>query len=279
MNRIEAIKFFSDKLKDGGIEEHEADTEVRVALSSILNCDISSLYLRGTALVNESDEYRMVRITDRRLKGEPLEYIIGEKWFMGLKLKVTPDVLIPRRETEILCEHAIQLIRLNVYGSVLDLCTGSGCIGVSIAKYTRARVTATDISQAAAGIAEYNAKNQLVKMDVRVGDMFSNVPEKFDMICSNPPYIPSGEISSLMREVKDYEPRLALDAGKDGLRFYRKIAKEAPSHLNDNGTLILEIGCEQADDVKRILAGAGFEDIRVMKDYSGLDRIVAAVRK
>lgn len=279
MNRIDTIRYYTEKLKNAGIEEHEADTEVRFALSNILNCDLGSLYIRGTAQVTESDEYRLGYIIDRRIKGEPLEYILEEKWFMGLPFKVTPDVLIPRRETELLCEHAVQLIRIDLAGKVLDLCTGSGCIAVSIARYTRARVTATDISPKASEIAKFNAKKHLVNVDIRVGDLFDAVPEKFDMICSNPPYIPSAEISALMREVKDHEPRLALDGGRDGLKFYRKIAKQAPDHLNKGGILIMEIGCEQAKDVSSILLQAGFGDIKVMKDYSSLDRIIVARAK
>ena len=276
MNRIEAVKFFSAKFRELGIEEHEAETEARFALSSILNCDISSLYIRGTAQVSESDEYRMAQIVKRRAEGEPLEYILVEKWFMGLKFRVTPAVLIPRRETELLCETAIQTVRIEMKGRVLDLCTGSGCIAVSIARYTRARITACDISEQAAEVARFNAKNSMVGVDVRVCDLFSEVPESFDIITANPPYIPSGEIDGLMKEVRDYEPRLALDAGRDGLKFYRRIAAEAPEHLNQGGVLIMEIGCEQAADVKGILSDAGFCDIRVMKDYSQLDRIVAA---
>lgn len=276
MKRIEILRYLTEKFGEFGMDGREAEAEARLALSSVLNCDVSSLYIRGTAQISESDEYRLSLIVSRRAKGEPLAYILGEKWFMGLKFKVTPDVLIPRRETEQLCETAVQIIRMEIKGKALDLCTGSGCIAVSMAKYTRAHVTACDISEKAAEIAEYNAKKSMVNVDIRVCDLFEKVPERFDIITANPPYIPSSEIDGLMREVRDFEPRLALDAGYDGLEFYRRIASEAPEHLNRDGVLIMETGCEQADSVKEILMEAGFVGIRIIKDYCGLDRIVSA---
>ena len=194
-----------------------------------------------------------------------------------MRFKVTPDVLIPRPETEILCENAVNMIRFELKGTVLDLCTGSGCIAVSVAKYTRARVTAADISTDALDIARENAAKNMVRIDFVESDMFENINGSFDIITSNPPYIPTRELQELMPDVKDYEPRIALNGGADGLKFYRKIAQNAPSHLNPGGALILEIGCDQADGVTEMLSQkGGFNNIRTIKDYAGLDRVIIA---
>ncbi len=276
MNRTEAVRYYKEKLKENGVDEREAETQVRFALSHVLNCDLNSLYLRAQTEITDSETYRMDNIIKRRLKGEPLEYIIGEKWFMGLRFFVSPDVLIPRNETEILCETAVQMIRHELKATVLDLCTGSGAIAVSIARYSRARVTACDISEKALLVAERNAKAARAQVELVKSDLFDDVEGRFDIITANPPYIPADEIGSLMREVREHEPRLALDGGRDGLAFYRRIAADASAHLKEDGAMIMEIGSEQAESVKAILNRHGFESVKVIKDYAGLDRVIVA---
>lgn len=276
MKHSEVIAHYSQKLIDGGMEPQEAQTEVKHALAKLEKCDIPSLFLKAQLPVSESIEYRLRAIVERRLTGEPLAYILKERWFMGLPFYVTPDVLIPRQETEMLAETAVQLIRLEAYARVLDICTGSGCIAVSIARYSRAKVSASDISAKALEVALKNAQQNLVNVSFFQSDLFEAAIGQFDLITANPPYISKTEIETLQTEVKDYEPRLALVAEDSGLALYKRIAKEAPKYLTARGTILLEIGNEQGDAVKTMFEKAGFRDVRVQKDYSGLDRMVIA---
>lgn len=222
---------------------------------------------------------------NRRAMHEPLQYITGVQNFMGFDFKVTPDVLIPRFDTEILVENVLKYIdTLNIPEiSVLDMCTGSGCIAISIAllakeKNSGINVTGVDISQEALKVAKDNAQ-RLRCGNIRLlkSDLFDEVSvDKFDIIVSNPPYIKSGVIDTLSPEVKDYEPRLALDGSGDGLYFYRRIAEEASNRLNKGGKIFFEIGCDQGEQVGSLLAANGFKNIEVIKDLAGLDRVAAA---
>ena len=207
----------------------------------------------------------------RREKREPLQYITGEAYFMGLRLKTAPGVLIPRFDTETLCEQA--LCRMTGTERVLDLCTGSGALAVAIAKkYPGASVLAGDISPDACALARENAVRYGVRVTVRQGDLFAPFRgERFDLIVSNPPYIPAGELDSLQAEVRR-EPALALDGGGDGLDFYRRITAEAPEYLRAGGWLLLEIGSDQAGAVAALMAG--YREINVYGDLNGLDRAV-----
>lgn len=277
LKRVEAIQHYKKLLIDIGLEENEAAAEAKHALSYIIGCDISELYLKGTELVTDTQQYRMDMVLEERKKGMPLAYIIAERWFMGLRFYVTPDVLIPRQETELLVETAIQLLRFKKYSTVLDLCTGSGCVGISIAKYSRAKVTATDISSSALDIAKKNAKDLGTDILFIESDLFNDVKGSFDIITANPPYVSPDIYDGLMREVRDYEPKLALVAKDRGLAFYRRIAAGVPGHINKGGSLLLEIGDEQGEDVKRILTEAGFLEVRIHKDYSGNYRLITAV--
>lgn len=209
----------------------------------------------------------------RRAAREPLQYITGEAPFMGLMLKAMPEVLIPRFDTETLCEQALQ--RLSGDERVLDLCTGSGALAVAIADhFSGAKVYAGDISPNAVALARQNALCCGVNITVRQGDLFMPFAgERFDMIVSNPPYIPSGDLPGLMAEVQA-EPVLALDGGRDGLDFYRRIIKEAPCYLTANGWLLLEFGDGQAQAVTALLKES-FEEITVYSDLNGMNRTVA----
>ena len=201
--------------------------------------------------------------------------MIGTRDFFGLTFKVDENVLIPEQETELLVE---EVIKYSEGKAVLDMCTGSGCIAISIALFGKpSKVAASDISEKALEVARENAKSlKAGEISFIQGDMFENVTDKFDIIVSNPPYIETGEIDELMPEVRDYIPRLALDGDIDGLKFYRIISKEAVKKLNKNGRIFYEIGYNQSRAVASILLENGFTDVKIMKDYSGLDRIVMA---
>lgn len=209
---------------------------------------------------------------EKRATHYPLEYILGKQEFMGLGFKVNENVLIPRQDTEILVERVLSTAKGK---KVLDMCTGSGCIAISIAKLVETEVThAVDISKGALEVARENAKLNEVSVEFIESDLFTNVVEKYDIIVSNPPYIESEVIETLMPEVKQYEPRLALDGTADGLYFYEKISKEARKYLTESGEIFYEIGYNQGEAVTNILREAGFSYVEVIKDLAGLDRVV-----
>ena len=217
----------------------------------------------------------------RRAAREPLAYIVGEQSFMGLPFVVSRDVLIPEQDTETMVEEALR--HLEDGSRVLDLCTGSGCILLSLLHYSNGSVgLGTDLSAEALAIAQRNAERLSLsdRASFALGDLFGAVPcgEQFDLIISNPPYIATDVIPTLARGVSVYEPHMALDGGPDGLHFYRKIIQEAASHLVIGGYLMLEIGFDQADAVSRLLRDSGYYDIRVARDYGGNSRVVSGVR-
>lgn len=239
----------------------------------------SSLMLRAEAGRTVSSEQRAAydALIARRETREPLQYITGEAPFMGLMLAVAPGVLIPRFDTEALCQQAMS--RLRGGERVLDLCTGSGALAVVLAALRPGiRVAAGDISPLAAALARENAARCGVSVDVRLGNLFAPFRgETFDMIVSNPPYIPAGQLAGLQEEVRR-EPALALDGGADGLDFYRRIIAEAPRYLAPGGWLLLEFGSDQAADVKALMA-RDFEEISVFADLDGHSRGAAGRRK
>ena len=222
---------------------------------------------------------RLEGMLSRRCAGEPVQYILGSADFMGLKFEVGPAVLIPRQDTETLVEAAmIDLQGRSDDPSVLDLCAGSGCIGLSLASLAPgARVTLSDISREALEIARRNAHALSVKAELKHGDLFRAVGrERFDLIASNPPYIPRRELGDLQREVQ-FEPRLALDGGADGLDFYRAIAADASKHLNPGGSIYLEVGIGQAEAVLALLkAGLPCLEAGTIRDLNGIERVVFA---
>lgn len=215
----------------------------------------------------------------RREKRVPLQYITGFQQFMGLEFQVTPAVLIPRQDTETLVEYALQYVRPG--SRVLDLCTGSGCIGISLAKLGGAQVVCTDISEEALAVARENGR-RLGCPDICWihSDLLEQVRERdFDLIVSNPPYIASAVIDGLMPEVREYEPSLALDGREDGLYFYRKLAAQCAAFLKPGGQICLEIGYDQGAAVTRLLTAQHWEKIRILQDTAGLDRVAAAWRQ
>lgn len=213
------------------------------------------------------------RVLEKRAEHIPLQYITGEQEFMGMKFKVNSNVLIPRQDTEVLVEEVLKELEPDM--EVLDLCTGSGCILLSILKNApTVRGTGSDVSKQAVLVAKENAKLHGLEAEWVRGNLFDNVSGCFDVIVSNPPYIPQGQIPALMPEVQLFEPLQALDGGEDGLDFYRKIAALAPDYLKEGGLLFFEIGCDQAEDVERIMEEQGFAELSVVKDLAGLDRVV-----
>lgn len=217
-----------------------------------------------------ADQFEKAKeIAEKMKDGMPLQYALGYTEFYGIRLNLNQNVLIPRPETELVAEEVI-----NTEGNkILDLCTGSGAIAIAIAsKKEGAQVTASDVSTYALDIARSNASLLGLKIDFRNGNMFEGVKgEKYDIIVSNPPYIPSADIQKLEKKVKDFEPMLALDGGKDGLNFYRIIAKEYSNYLNDNGKLILELGIDESEKVAALFEG---KEVEIKKDYNGIDRIL-----
>ena len=260
-------------LAQAGIDEAELDA--RYILEYITGLNSAQYFINSEDIIEKDKAEEFFRLIERRSKRIPLSYVIGTRDFFGLTFKVDENVLIPEQETELLVE---EVIKHSEWKSVLDMCTGSGCIAISIALFGKpSKVAASDISEKALEVARENAKsNKAGEISFIQGDMFENVTDKFDIIVSNPPYIETGEIDELMPEVRDYIPRLALDGDIDGLKFYRIISKEAVKKLNKNGRIFYEIGYNQSRAVASILFENGFTDITVIKDYSGLDRIVMA---
>lgn len=215
-------------------------------------------------------------LVNQRAGHIPLQHIIGTQEFMGLTFKVNENVLIPRQDTELLVENVVDYLG-NDERTVLDMCTGSGCIAVSIDRLSKnSKVTAVDISEKALEVAQENNRLNNANVTFIQSDLFTNVTGKYDIIVSNPPYIRTDEIPKLMEEVKMHEPVMALDGMEDGLYFYKKICSEASDYLNDNGKIFFEIGYDQGDDVSEILRQNRFCNIEVLKDLSGNDRVVIA---
>lgn len=233
----------------------------------------TELIINGKAEVLAENISQAEEMTKRRKNGEPLQYILGEAEFMSLEFEVNEHTLIPRSDTETLVEAMLEEIG-DKSVTLLDIGTGTGCIGISMAHYANAEVTLADISCGALKTAERNAARNGVSVKTLQIDILSDVPNgKFDAVVSNPPYIESDVIPSLQTEVRDYEPISALDGGADGLKFYRRIVEIAPSVLNDNGLLAFEIGFNQGNAVFELMSD-GFKDVKVIKDLCGNDRVV-----
>ena len=210
----------------------------------------------------------------KRAERIPVQYITGETEFMGLPFKVNSNVLIPRQDTETLVEEALKVIRPGM--KVLDMCTGSGCIIISIMHFAKEiEGFASDISRHAINLAKENAKMNNVSVTFETGDLFDHIRGNYDVIVSNPPYIRTEEIPKLMPEVQNFEPVQALDGKEDGLYFYRRIVEEAKEYLNPNGYLLFEIGYDQGKEVSELMENAGYKNVKVIKDLAGNDRVVS----
>lgn len=277
-------------LAAAGIEE--ADLDARLLLEFVCDTDRNTLLVHGERTVSEEEEKRYRELLEKRGKRIPLQHLTGVQNFMGLDFSVNAHVLIPRQDTEILVEEALKNLHDGM--RILDLCTGSGCILISLLYYSnQCSGVGIDISGEALRVARENAerlldgRKVLKKIDGQVAEVFpadflkSDLTEAaegdFDMIVSNPPYIESKVIETLMPEVREHEPMLALDGSEDGLLFYRRIVGESRQVLKPGGMLLFEIGYNQGAAVKKLMEDAGYLEVQVVKDYAGLDRVVTGV--
>ncbi len=264
------------RLGEADIEEAELDA--RLLLEFVCGTDRNTLLVHGERDVSEEEYGRYCGLIERRAAHVPLQHLTGEQDFMGLTFLVNKDVLVPRQDTEVLVEEAMKHLHDGM--RMLDLCTGSGCILLSLLHYSNdCEGVGVDLSARALSVAGKNyeiQRTQRPDMKARFleGNLFEGLEDRFDMIVSNPPYIKTDVIDTLMPEVREYEPVMALDGGTDGLVFYRRIAGDAGAYLNGGGMLFFEIGCEQAADVCKIMEAAGFREVEVVKDFAGLDRVV-----
>ena len=264
-------------LAEAGLEE--AAWDARLLLEYVCGTTRNDLLVHGDREVTEDIQEQYFDCISRRKARIPLQHITGLQEFMGLEFQVNEHVLIPRQDTEILVE---EVMREEFDGSrILDMCTGSGCILISLLHYSnRCEGMGADISVSALKVAEQNAFKLLPEEKQPTfieSDLFEKVEGTFDIIVSNPPYIRTAVIDTLMPEVKDHEPMNALDGYEDGLFFYRKIVEEVPGYLKKGGRLYFEIGHDQGAEVSALLTEAGFNQVRVIKDYAGLDRVVSGI--
>lgn len=281
-----------EKLERAEIEE--AALDARILLEFVCGTNRNTLLAHGDREVSQEEYRRFCELVGARAARVPLQHLTGEQDFMGLTFLVNKNVLVPRQDTEVLVEEVMKNLHDGM--RILDLCTGSGCILLSLLHYSNdCQGVGVDLSAEALAVAEKNYERlQRERPDMAAsfleGDLFEAfvcndsgddefIKEacpggKFDIIVSNPPYIESDEILTLMPEVREHEPRMALDGGADGLDFYRRIVKDAGAYLNGGGILFFEIGCGQAESVRELMEQAGFHEIQVVKDFAGLDRVV-----
>jgi len=280
----ELVRIGGQLLKSGGVEN--ADNDAEALLGFEVGFDKQKMFMNRTYEVDGARSEDYFGLVNRRAAGEPLQYITGEQYFMGHRFGVNPSVLIPRPESEALAEKAIAFLNARAEAmAVLDLCTGSGALAVSVAKACpRARITATDISGQALAVAMRNARDLGAsgRIDFVESDLFASINigafgKEFDLIMTNPPYIRTGDLAGLQREIACHEPLAALDGGADGLDFYRRIAGGARAYMRDEGRILMEIGHDQARDVAAVFEAEGFKITEVAQDLAGLDRIVTAI--
>ncbi len=292
MTRREAYEYGVEQLEAEGIEN--ADCDIRILLEDLCGVDREELFIQGDKVISRRETEIFMNAVNKRMGHYPVQYITGKQEFMGLTFTVNQNVLIPRMDTEILVEEVMR--QLNDKSRILDMCTGSGCILLSLLYYSNdCEGVGVDISEEALDVAKDNAGRLILddtfdllfktggmgkkhldedKIEFIQSNLFNDVRGRFDIIVSNPPYIRSDVIPTLMEEVRDYEPILALDGKEDGLYFYRKIIEKSPDYLNPGGLLFFEIGYDQAHDVVALMEKAGFKDVTVVQDYAHLDRVV-----
>lgn len=273
MSIVEIVKI----LTSAGIEQSEANTEVKMLIEHF--CGYSTVDI---VMGKRLDEGKLSIVKEKaQLRARtrmPIQQILGFAYFMGDKFKVSKDTLIPRDETEILARKAIDVINKNNLKSALDIGTGTGILACTIAKYTLSKTTALDVSDNALKIAEENIKNLDLSEKVKTlkSNLFEKVSEKYDLIVSNPPYIPLSEKATIQKEVT-FDPDLALyTKDEKGLEFYEKISKNAKNYLNKNGYLLFEMGLGQSEDIKQTLEQEGYKNIQIEKDLAGIDRVIIA---
>jgi release factor glutamine methyltransferase len=295
MRLLDTIKSSSDYLEKSGVVDSLVDAEILVLHAA--GIDRLRAYMDNPEAPQRLLS-RINRLVKRRAAGEPLQYVIGHVDFLGLEIRVGKGVLIPRPETELLVEEAINTVKRNALSvkssekppipnpqslCFLDLCTGSGCIALALAReFPDAQVYATDVSAKAIKYAGDNAdRNAIRNVTFLKGSLFTPVEGHmpFDLITANPPYISTSDIAGLQREVREWEPLRALDGGEDGLDFYRKILAKASGYLKEKGWIFFELGFGQSEAVAEIAAHAGFRNIELIKDFAGINRVLKAVKE
>lgn len=279
MTYKEALTYGTEQLKQAGIEE--ASLDAWLLLSHCIGMSRSGYFLHDGEVMAEEQEQTYRSDIEKRSRRIPLQHITGVQEFMGLEFSVNENVLIPRQDTECLVEEAIERLHSNM--RILDMCTGSGCIIISLADAAKQRgltdvvCVGADVSEAALAVSRENTKKLQADVTFVQSDLFTNVDGKFDILISNPPYIRTEVIEGLQEEVKLYDPYIALDGKEDGLYFYRRIVEEGRTFLNPGGRVMFEIGHDQGKDVSALMHAAGFTEIVVKKDLAGLDRVVIGV--
>lgn len=288
-NHLEFLNRATDWFRDHGIQNPRLNAELLLACS--LNLSREGLYVHLHDPIGEEEKKTLEEMINRRLSGEPLQYILGHQEFWSIDLRVDSRVLIPRADTEFLVEQALSIlsrISSEKPPTLLEIGTGSGAVAISLAREVRnVFLVATDISREALRLARQNAKENAASERIAFiyGDLFGpfrlfEEREPFDMILSNPPYIARSEIGNLAKEVKDFEPIIALDGGEDGFDFHRKIISQCPKYLRRGGWLVLEVGQGQAGEVSEMLKRTGrFNPIERIQDLSGIERVVKAQKK
>jgi len=267
MTASEAI--LAAKLRLDPIAQDESLQQAKFLVAAILGVEPAAVTVHTQMVLTREQIELLGELLERRERGEPLQYLLGEWSFMGLPFLVDERVLIPRQDTELLCETALERIKSRGYRTVLDLCTGSGCVGIAVRVLSGADVTASDVSAEALEVARENAKLNEADVSFVESDLFGTIPGAFDLIVCNPPYLSRQDLEGLQTEIT-YEPRLALDGGKDGLDFYRRIAPEYRAHLNEGGALLMEIGAAQAEAASALFSAS----TRVLNDLSGNPRVL-----
>ena len=276
MTYREAIETGTRILQKENIADAKIDAWYLLQMACKIDRNFYYLHEEDELTAEQQSEYEST--VHKRAEHVPLQYIIGEQEFMGLKFKVNSNVLIPRQDTETLVEEALRVAKPGM--RVLDLCTGSGCIIISLAKNVAdISCTGSDISKQALLVAKENAKANEVEVEWERSDLFENISGTFDLIVSNPPYIPTGEIPGLMPEVRDFEPVDALDGKEDVLYFYRIITEKSPEYLTSDGYLYFEIGYDQGEAVSAMMRQCGYTQVEVIKDLAGNDRVVKGRKK
>jgi release factor glutamine methyltransferase len=283
----EAIYKAAQKFSEHGISNPRLDAEV--LLSHVLKKDRAWLITHISDPLDNGTVKLFESVIDRRTRREPLQYITGMQEFWGLEFIVTSDVLIPRPETELLVETALKIMQsASRQATIIDLCTGSGCVAVSMAKEIgNARIFATDKSNRALAVARENARRHDVSDRIRFleGDLYEPLEEldirgQADIITANPPYIRSGDLPMLQPEVRDYEPKIALIAGPEGIEIQQRVLATSPEFLKKHGALIMEMGMGQAEELKRMVAETGaYSTQEILKDLAGIDRVIVARKK
>lgn len=274
----EMLRSGTELLKRADVPDPEVDAWLLLEYTTKVTR--SQYYLEPDRELSEDESSLYMEAIQRRAKRIPLQHITGEQEFMGFLFRVNSHVLIPRQDTEILVETALEKVENHM--QILDLCTGSGCIIISLSKMIREGkgktwdmdFTGSDISKEALETARENARMLGAEIQFTVSDLFEQLSGTYDMIVSNPPYIRTSQIGELQDEVRLYDPMIALDGKEDGLYFYRKIIKEATEHLSDKGWLLFEIGCDQKEDVIKLMKETGYTEVAAKKDLAGLDRVV-----